>query len=96
MLGALKTRLPAHLDKVPDPSPHAVVGQLPPSPGVRHISLIKYASQEIDDESDYDNYEEHSGGAYTLLGGLGTCARIARAELKEVGALVRVGADKRC
>ena len=85
----------SYLDKTPDARPQAIVGQLPPPAGVRNGALVEDAADDVDQDGDEEDDGEDAARPHAArLVGLGAGAGVLRADLEEVGALVRVGADK--
>lgn len=84
-----------HADEVPDACPETVVGELAPAPRMRDGSIVENAAEEVDEDCDNDDQTEDTAGPdATGLMRLGVGARVRRSDFKEVGALVRVRADK--
>lgn len=82
-------------DEVPDTCPETVVWQLPPAAGVVHIAVVEDAAGKVNDDGDDNDDGEDTTGAHAAgLVRLHAGTSMLRAHHKQVGALVRVGADK--
>lgn len=77
-----------NLYKTADTSPHAVIRQLPPSPGMCNVALVEHSTQEINENGDYANDEKDCAWANALFNGRGCETSDRRENFEGVGALI--------
>lgn len=85
-----------HRDKVPDTGPETVIWQLPPATCIFYIPVVKYTSRKVDDNGNHNNDTKDTSRAHaSWLVRLDASTRMLGAHDEQIGAFIRVGANKR-